>query len=373
MRIAYDAKRAFKNFTGLGNYSRSVISLMANFYPDNEYVLYTPPYNIHPSNVFTSSSNISVCQPKGIWRSFHSVWRSFKLSAQIKKDKIDIFHGLSHELPAGIAKTGAKSLLTMHDLIVLRYPHLFKYIDRKIYIKKYHAACKNADLIIAISEQTKSDLIDLMGVDEGKIRLVYQGCDPQFYSLRSEAEKQSVKQKYNLPDKFILNVGTIEERKSLAVIVKALAQLPDDIHLLAVGKPSKYMKTVQSEIVKHNLQNRVHFLHGIAFTDLPAVYQLSQVFVYPSIFEGFGIPILEALNSQVPVIAANSSSLPEVGGNAALYINVGDYDALATYIRNIINDSDLKADMISKGIQQAAKFRESEVAKALWNVYSELC
>ena len=372
MRIGYDAKRAFKNYTGLGNYSRSIISIMAQFYPANEYLLYTPPYKSHTSNVFASSSNISICQPKSIWRSFHSVWRSYRLSKEIEQGKIDIFHGLSHELPVGIKHTGAKSIVTMHDLIVLRYPHLYNYIDRKIYLKKYHTSCKYADLIIAISQQTKNDLINLMGVDEHKIRLVYQGCDPQFYILRGDAEKQIVKQKYNLPNKYILNVGTIEPRKRLAIIVKALAKLPDDVHLVAIGKSTNYMSEVQKEVKQHGLEQRVHILSGVQFADLPAIYQQAQVFVYPSIFEGFGIPILEALNSRTPVIAANSSSLPEVGGIAALYIDIDNDVMLAQYLQNVLTNSYLRNNMIENGIVQAFKFREKEVAQALWAVYNEL-
>ncbi|MDR1055171.1 MAG: glycosyltransferase family 4 protein [Prevotellaceae bacterium] len=372
MRIGYDAKRAFKNFTGLGNYSRSVISIMASYYPANEYYLYTSPYKPHASNVFAALPNIGIYQPKGFWRIFHSSWRSLKLAGLIKKDKIDIYHGLSHELPAGIQNSGAKSIVTMHDLIVLRYPHLYKAIDRNIYLQKYRMACKYADLIIAISRQTKDDLINLMGVDERKIRLVYQSCDPQFYNLCTKTEKLSVKQKYKLPNNYILNVGTIEQRKNLVTIVRALALLPSNVSLLAVGKPTEYMKTVKAEMECLGLQHRIQFLHGAQFTDLPAIYQQAQTFVYPSVFEGFGIPILEALNSRIPVITADMSSLPEVGGDAALYIEPEDSDTLAQHIKTILHDKQVRETMIEKGITQAAKFREEQIAKSLWAVYKEL-
>lgn len=370
MRIGYDAKRAFKNFTGLGNYSRSVISIMSDFYPQNEYLLYTPPYD--KEKVKFSSENIKIIQPKGLWHFFNSFWRSFSIAALLKKNKVDIYHGLSHELPSGIKKSRAKSIVTMHDLIVLRYPHLYKPADRKIYLRKYKYACTNADLVIAISEQTKQDLIDFMGVDEKKIRLVYQGCDPQFYEQKTEQQKAEVKSKYNLPDSYILNVGTIEPRKKLLTIVKALPFISPELHLVVVGKPTEYMKEINSEITKNNLTNRVHFLHKLPFNNLPTVYQQAKVFVYPSVFEGFGIPILEALNSRIPVIAANTSSLPEVGGNAALYIEPDDYETLAKSITEICENPDLQQKMIETGITQATKFREDIIAKELWKVYTEL-
>lgn len=372
MRIGYDAKRAFKNFSGLGNYSRAVISIMAQYYDQHEYVLYTTPYAAHPLQGFADKLNISIREPKGIWRLLHSVWRSLRLSKDISKDRIDIYHGLSHELPVGIQRTSAKSVVTMHDLIVLRYPHLYKPIDRQIYMKKYKASCNAADLIIAISEQTKADLIHFMHIDERKIRLVYQGCDPQFYDIKSTAEKEAVKQKYSLPDNYILSVGTIEPRKSLATIVRALAQLPTAIHLVAVGKPTPYLNIVQAEVQRLDLHNRMHFIHNAAFADLPAIYQQAIIFVYSSLFEGFGIPILEALNSRVPVVAANTSSLPEVGGDAALYIEPDDDKTLATHLYNILNDTTLRQSMVEKGLVQAATFNEDKIARSLWSVYEEL-
>ena len=372
MNIGYDAKRAFGNFTGLGNYSRSVIGIMARFYPDNNYTLYTPPFKRYPSADFLLKTCVTVKQPEGIWRTFHPLWRSFRLASSIKNDKIDIFHGLSHELPYGIGRTGATSAVTMHDLIVLRYPHLYKPVDRKIYIPKYRYACSNADLVIAVGRQTEKDLIDLMGVDPKKIRTVYQGCDNRFRSRPADSDLTDVKRKYDLPDKYILNVGTIEPRKNLSAIVAALRRLPDEINLVAVGKPTEYIETVKREIKKFGLVDRVRFLHGVTFADLPAVYALASVFVYPSIFEGFGIPILEALNMRIPTIAANTSSLPEAGGDAALYFDPDDSDTLATHIGNVLDDSDLRKTMIEKGLAQAEKFSDRNVAASLNAVYSEL-
>ena len=369
MRIGFDAKRAFKNFTGLGNYSRSVISIMSSFYPQNEYILYTPP---HKKSFNYNISNTIEKQPKGLMRFFHSFWRSFGISSQIKNSNIDIYHGLSHELPRGIKKSGAKTVVTMHDLIVLRYPHLYKPIDRAIYIRKYKRACKDADLIIAISIQTKKDLINFLDVDESKIRLVYQGCDPQFCDLKTEAEKLSIKEKYNLPDKYILSVGTIEPRKKLNTIVQALPLLCADTHLVVVGKPTEYMKTVENEITKLNLAHRVHFFHKLPFCDLPAFYQLADVFVYPSVFEGFGIPILEAMNSKTPVVAAQSSSLPEVGGNAAMYFDSDDYKTLSEHINAIRNNAEIRNEMVAKGLVQAKNFTDDKIALQLFGVYAEL-
>jgi len=289
-----------------------------------------------------------------------------------KRDKVQLFHGLSGELPAGLSKHNIRSIVTIHDLIFLRYPSFYKPIDRWIYTKKFKSACINADLIIAISKQTKQDIIDFFGISENKIRLVYQGCDPQFYDKCSDEQKQVVATKYQLPPNYILYVGTIEKRKNLNTIVKALASLPNRYSLVAVGKSTDYMQEVNSEITRLGVNNRVHFIHRVDFRDLPAIYQQAEVFVLPSVFEGFGIPVLESLNSKIPVITSNISSLPEAGGAHSIYINPADSKELERALLRLFADNNLRNYMIANGYQHALNFREQKIVADLWNVYTEL-
>ena len=372
MIIGFDAKRAFRNFTGLGNYSRSTVSLLSVFFPDNSYILYTPPYKPHPEHRFANRENIQIVQPQGVYRRFPSVWRSLGITSNAKHDGVQLFHGLSGELPTGLNKRNIRSVVTIHDLIFLRYPQFYKPIDRRIYRKKFKSACENADLVIAISKQTKQDIIDFFGIADDKIRLVYQGCDPQFYETCSDERKQAVAAKYQLPLNYILYVGTIEERKNLNTIVRALASLPDKYSLVAAGKPTAYMQRVNSEIDRLGLNSRVHFIHKVDFRDLPAIYQQAEVFALPSVFEGFGIPVLEALNSKIPVIASNISSLPEAGGAHSMYINPVDSRELEQALLRLFADNDLRNSMITNGYQHALNFREEKIAADLWNVYAEL-
>ena len=372
MIIGFDAKRAFCNFTGLGNYSRSTVSLLSELYPDNKYILYTPPYTQHPEHRFAEKENIQIVEPQGLYKHFSSVWRSFGITPCAKKDKVQLFHGLSGELPAGLAKHNIRSIVTIHDLIFLRYPQFYNPIDRLIYTKKFKSACINTDLIIAISKQTKQDIIDFFGISEDKIRLVYQGCNPQFYTECSNELKQAVEAKYHLPTNYILYVGTIEHRKNLNTILGALASLPDKYSIVAVGKPTDYMKDVNVEINRLGLNSRVHFIHSVDFRDLPAIYQLAEVFVLPSVFEGFGIPVLEALNSKIPVITSNTSSLQESGGAHSLYINPVDSRELEQALLRLFADSKLRNSMIENGYKYALNFREQKIASDLWAVYNEL-
>ncbi len=371
MRIGFDAKRAFKNFTGLGNYSRSTISILSDFYPDNDYYLYTPYYKESPLLSFAKRPNIAVRKPEGFLKRFPSAWRRFGMADDIHFDKIDLFHGLTAELPVGLSSK-IRSVVTMHDLIFLRYPEYYKPIDRWLYTNKYKSACVQADLIIAISQQTKLDLIDFFGIDSNKIRLVYQGCDSQFYHQTTESDKQRVRRLYRLPKKYILYVGTIESRKNLQTLVKAMSYLPNDVHLVAVGRETAYTETVTEEIAARNLSSRILLLNQVAFTHLPAIYQQAQVFCLPSLFEGFGIPVLEALNSRIPVVTSNISSLPEAGGPGALLVDPLNEKEIADAIQRVLSDDMLRTRLITEGQIHAKLFREDSIAKNIWNVYNEL-
>ncbi len=368
MRIGYEAKRAFKNYTGLGNYARSVIHILALQYPENQYFLYTP------DKVKNSSTNFMFDLPNlfiktAPIRFLKSYWRSKGVVKDLVTDKIEIYHGLSHEIPTGLKNVNIKSVVTIHDLIFLRFPDYFKWIDRKIYNLKFRSACKNADKIIAISEQTKKDIIHFFGTSEDKIEIVYQGCDPIFYESSTINKLKEIKEKHQLPKEYLLCVGTIENRKNQLLILKAMLHLPKHVNLVLVGKATPYEQTLQNFITLHQLESRVLFLNGVSFSDLPAIYQQAKIFIYPSQFEGFGIPILEALNSGVPVIAAKGSCLEEAGGPDSLYID--NADELTKAILQIWENEAQRNQMTINGKKFALNFREANIAQNLMAVYQK--
>ncbi|MFA6056911.1 MAG: glycosyltransferase family 1 protein [Taibaiella sp.] len=371
LRIGFDAKRAFLNNTGLGNYSRSVITSLASSFPENEYFLYTT------KQINNSRTAGMLDRPGVIIRTpaipiLKSLWRSRFVVNCLIKDEIDLYHGLSHEIPVAIQNTSIKTVVTIHDLIFLRYPQYYKPADRKIYEMKFRNACKNANKIIAISEQTKRDIIHYFGTDEAKIEVVYQSCDPSFAQKYTADHLTGIKEKYRLPEKFLLNVGTIEDRKNLMLIVKALSEVPEEIKLVVIGKETPYAGKVKKYLSEHQLENRVILLKDIPFHDLPAIYQLAKIFIYPSEFEGFGIPVLEALNAGVPVIAATGSCLEEAGGPSSLYVPPTDHKALAKAVNNILQDSRLGEDMIVAGKLYAEQFKENAHAENLMRIYKNL-
>lgn len=371
MQIGFDAKRITHNSTGLGNYSRFIVNILSSFYPENSYYLYSPSEGReHLRKQVKEASNLAFRYPSG--SVLKAYWRSKGVLKDLKKDHIEIFHGLSNELPWGLKKAGIKSIVTIHDVIFLRYPRFYKWIDRKIYTYKFRKACLDADKVIAISEMTKRDIMDFFHIDEKKIEVVYQGCDKSFGVLSSTEKKESIRKKYNLPDKFILNVGSIEERKNLLLLVKALQYVDKDISLIAVGRPTSYSTQVKQYIEDNNLSDRVVFLHNIPFSELPTIYQCASLFVYPSFFEGFGIPILEALTSGVPVIGATGSCLEEAGGPGSMYVNPTDEKELAKKIQLVFSSSSLAQQMINAGKEYIDNFSDEVLAKRLIKIYQEL-
>ena len=259
----------------------------------------------------------------------------------------------------------------MHDLIFMRYPQYFNWINRFIYKAKLVNACRFADRIVAVSLKTKVDLVELLHVNANKIEVIYQSCDPSFKEVQTSEQLQAIKAKYDLPDKYLLCVGTIEERKNLLLLVKALKQV-DNITLVVVGKPTKYLIEVKTYIDTNRLNSKVIFLHSVVFADLPAIYQQAICFIYPSRYEGFGIPVLEALVSGVSVIAAKGSCLEEAGGSDSLYVNPDDEDDLAGKINLVLSDTTFRQNMVAKGLQYSANFDDEKLIAQYAGLYNDV-
>lgn len=378
LTIAFDGKRAANNKTGLGNYSRHIISLLAKFFPQNRYVVLLPKIgkNHQFQDILNVNQNIEVILPTaGLWRNFPSLWRVFGIKNEISELHNAIYHGLSNELPLTIKKTSAKSIVTIHDLIFLKYPQYYKFFDRKIYKYKFRKACQNADKIIAVSECTKRDIIEFFGINPEKISVIYQGCDKIFKSEVTDSVLQNVKHKYNLPDRFLLNVGSIEERKNALLIVKALPLLSEKLPLVIIGKRTSYTAKIEKTANELGVGDLLHIYDKVPFEDLAPIYQLSDVFIYPSRYEGFGIPIIEAINCGVPVIAATGSCLEEAGGPDCQYVNPDDETALAQAIAKFFDKPEnqvYRQNSVAKSKKYVNKFSEENQASQLMEYYKEL-
>lgn len=373
MRIGLDAKRAFNNTSGLGNYSRFVISGLAEQYVQDEYFLFTPRVSETFRQFYPASDQVNVITPTNWHKKLPALWRTFGLGSDLKKQNIALYHGLSNELPAGLPRT-LKQVVTIHDLIFIRYPELYKPIDRQVYHYKFRYACRRANKIIAISEQTRQDIMVHYKIPAEKIEVIYQDCNPIFHQLLPAESRQQLKQKYKLPDSFILCVGTLEPRKNQLQLLRAWHQagLSSNLPLVFIGRATAYKQELEAYITQNKLAEKVFFMPYIPTQELPAIYQLAYLFVYPSVFEGFGIPILEALNSGVPVITSTGSCFREAGGEAALYADPGNLNQLTALLTQATQNQQLRANMIQKGFEQALRFRPEKTITPIHQLYVDL-
>jgi glycosyltransferase involved in cell wall biosynthesis len=375
MRIGFDAKRAFNNYTGLGNYSRFIIESLLEYAPEHQYFAYTPKLkgNWHTS-LADFPSKLHVKLPVTYAQLPAVLWRSWFITKDLQQDKINLFHGLSNEIPRGLKKAGVKSVVSIHDLIFLRYPEQYPAIDRFVYQRKFKYSCENADAIVAVSEQTKRDIIDFYHIPPDRIEVIYQGCQSGFCQrIADRTIIDQVLQKYTITKQYILCVASFTERKNQLRLIKAFQQLPTKEHdLVLVGGKSQYLDELKQYVQQSDVKSRVHFLTGVPAEDLPAFYQGCSLFVYPSLFEGFGIPIIEALHSGVPVVAATGSCLEEAGGEGALYANPLDVNDLAEKMYHVLSSETLQNRLINKGTEHVKQFAAKPIAEQLVKLYEGL-
>lgn len=373
MKIGFDAKRAMRNFTGLGNYSRYVLELLSEYESESSLVAYSSKKpKGRAVRFFEENGRIVTRYPKSfIGRLMPSVWRSFCIAKDIEREHVDIYHGLSGELPFRKLK-GVKTVVTVHDLIFRHYPELYKPFDRFMYDLKFRRACRRADAVIAISEFTKRDIVDCYHIDPARIDVVYQGCDSSFRMELSRERLEEVKRKYSLPDRYILNVGTVEERKNVLLAVRALEKTDGDVSLVIVGRHTPYADTVFQYARDKGLSGRIQHIPNADFSDLPCIYRMAQIFVYPSRIEGFGIPLLEALWSEVPVIGATGSCLEEAGGPESVYVNPDDVEGLASWFNRLLREPETCRKMVESGLEYAKTFSDSSFCVKTVEIYRKL-
>lgn len=370
-RIGFDAKRLFNNFTGLGNYSRTLVRNLVYYYPDLAYFLYTPTIQRNEdTKLFLTSPAYFVQTPNKLEK---PGWRSYRIRQQLKKHKIDLFHGLSNEIPFGLDRLPIQKVVSIHDLIYKHYPKHYPAFDRKVYDFKTQYACQHSDVVIAISESTKADLINYYQVPEHKIQVIYQTCAEDFFQDKSAALIEKVSKKYKLPQDYMLYVGSITERKNLLSILQAMKLLPREMELpfVIVGNGKEYLTEVKTYIEQENLSKYIHFINPDN-EDLPFIYQKANIFIYPSFYEGFGIPIIEALFSRTPVITSNCSSMPEAAGPDSILINPKDPGEISHAIDIVLTDSALQQKMIKKGFAYAQRFHPEPLTKELMDLYKRI-
>ena len=373
MIIGFDAKRIVRNGTGLGSYGRTLVNALGAL-NSFDMRLYAPDQGLNElRSQIVMRQGVSFCYPPHSHTALgKALWRSRGIVSQLQKDGVQVYHGLSGELPTGIDQTGIRTVVTIHDLIFMRHPEYYNRADVKIYTHKFFNTLKMADRIVAISECTRRDICELGGIDASRVDLVYQSCALRYGEEPKTHELWKARDDYMLPDRYVLSVGSIEERKNMLLAVKALHHLPDDVSLVIVGRSTPYTDIIRQYVQEHRLFDRVQMLHNVPDDDLPALYRMADCFVYPSRYEGFGIPIIEAISQGLPVVACTGSCLEEAGGPDSLYVAPDDHEALAHAIRQVLFGAPGRQQRIDRSREYVKRFENTGAARRFADIYAEL-
>jgi glycosyltransferase involved in cell wall biosynthesis len=376
MRIGIDGKVLSSRAGGIGtsayNLVRSCVRAAADRYPELEFVIFTGPQtsleDIHGSNctidtrfqgVDSSLFRLLACIPRGL-RARH----------------IDLFHGLDHIGVPLLEKVG-RYIVTIHDMIPLLWPQWVTRKHRLVVTAAYHRLRRQADLVITPSEATKADVVHRLRIDPQRIVVVPWGCDERFRPTGDPDRFTMVRERYRLPAQYLLFVGTLEPRKNLSTLLRAYALLRTEglgngLKLVIAGRAGWLYAEIFATVKTLALEDEVIFSGFVADEDLPDLYRGAQLLVFPSLYEGFGLPILEAMASGVPVITSTTASMPEVAGDAAILVDPHDPRAVAEGMARVLAGDQVRQTLIERGLRRAQRFTWDSVAQKTLDLYMAL-
>ncbi len=368
MHIGIDYTAAVQQGGGIGRYTRNLIRALADLDRENDYRLFVAGRGDDGPGSWPANFRLRAVPLSDRWTTI--LWQRLRLPVpvQLVTGRLDLFHSPDFVLPP----TGrTPTILTVHDLSFLRVPECFVPAFRRYLEGAVGRAVRRARRILADSESTRRDLIELLEVEPERVTVLYPGVEPRFRPVRDAEVLERVRARYNLPTRFILGLGTLQPRKNFDGLIRAFARLPaaDDLHLVIVGSRGWMYEEMLALPARLGLEERVHFAGFVADADLPALYNLAAIFAFPSWYEGFGLPVLEAMACGTPVVAADNSSLPEVTGEAGLLVDAADLDALTGALVRLLSDRELRARLVVAGREQARQFTWEGAARQLLEVY----
>lgn len=373
--IGIDYTAAYEQGAGIGRYVRGLIHALAAVDANTSYRLFVagatrqtlppapgPNFSWHPTRITP------------LW--FARIWQRLQipLPVELFTGRVRLYHATDFTLPPTLP--GTRTLLTVHDLSFVRAPEATTPVLKAYLDKVVPRSVQRASHVLADSLATKNDLIEFYGTPFEKITVLYSGVEPRFAPVNDTEARKAVRQRYNLPEvPYILSIGTVQPRKNYARLIEAVAALgPEhkDVHLVIAGGRGWLENPIYQAVRDFQLTDRVHFTGFARDEDLPTLYSDAVCLAYPSLYEGFGFPVLEAMACGTPVVTSNVSSMPEVAGDAALLIDPYDIDALVESLRRLLTDEVLRSTLITRGFVQAAQFTWDRAACQLRDIYRNL-
>ncbi|MDP8255681.1 MAG: glycosyltransferase family 1 protein [Candidatus Alcyoniella australis] len=376
MRIGLNSEKVLERTTGVGCYAYNLVRGLLEIDRDNRYVLFFhSDAGCYAGEPWLAGPNVELDQygakgsnPRRI------LWEQLGLPGRARRSKLDVFHYIDHTLSM-IGKP-VPTAITVHDLAFFRHPEAYTR-SRRIYKSLVSPrSIRRADRVIAVSEYTRQEVLEITGADPDKVSVVYNGIDGEFRVIQDQKLLSDFRRQHDLPQRYILFVGTLQPRKNVTGLVRAYAELVQrkavEHDLVICGERGWIFDEIFSQVERSGLTARVRFIESLPQQQLPLLYNCAELFVFPSLFEGFGLPLLEAMSCGVPVVSSNTTSMPEVVGDAALLVDPNDVDDMALQIQRALSDRELAADLRNRGLERSREFSWRKCAQSTLEIYKQM-
>ena len=367
MRIAIDARK-LRDF-GIGTYLRNILIELSRLDRETEYVVLCRPDDAAAGDVLGRNFRmVPETAPA------YSIAEQFRIPLSLARERVRLVHEPHYVLPPLVR---CRSVVTIHDCIHLMFPQYLPSKLAHVYAKgSMWSAAHKADRILTVSEASKRDILRFFDVPAEKVVVIYNAIDERFLAPANAERMELVRQRYQLDHPFVLYVGNIKPHKNIERLIdafgRARSQCPDDLKLVIIGDEISKYPGLRQSVHKHKLDKHVRFLGFQPMETLAAFYRLARAFVFPSLYEGFGLPPLEAMACGSPVVTSNVSSLPEVAGGAALLVDPYDANAIAGGIVQAVTDETLRADLMRRGLDRARSFSWPQSVKKIHEIYMQV-
>jgi glycosyltransferase involved in cell wall biosynthesis len=366
MRIGIDATALPRRLTGAGNYIVQLTRALQDVDPANEYVVFAKPPH---AELFQARGQLHVVQVALATRMFRIGWEQLALPFIVRQQQLDLLHSPHYTMPLAVR---CKTVVTFHDMTFFLHPEMHKTYKKIFFRTMIRISTRRADAIIADSESTRQDILQLLRPDSHKVSAVPLGVSDYFRPIVDVSAAERIRRKYHLPNSIILYVGVLEPRKNLPTLVKAFKSLVDRglPHTLVLAGHKGWMYTELFQTIEElQLAERVRFTGYVPDGDLAGLYSAADAFVYPSVYEGFGLPVLEAMACGIPVVTSKVSSMPEIAGETGVLIDPRRADELANALYRVLTDRALHDTLAHKGLERSKLFSWRRTAQETLAVY----
>jgi glycosyltransferase involved in cell wall biosynthesis len=367
MRIAIDARK-LRDF-GIGTYIRNILAELSRLDQTTEYVVICRPSDVDAQRMLGPNFRmVPEAAPP------YSISEQIRIPLCLRRERANLVHEPHYVLPAA---TPCRSVVTIHDCIHLMFPQYLPNRLAYVYAKAaMWTATRKATRILTVSEASKRDILRFFDIPPEKVSVIYNAIDARFLGPADQNRMELVRQRYQLDHPFVLYVGNIKRHKNVERLIDAFARArpacPDDLRLIIIGDEISKYPALRQAVHRHRLDKYVRFLGFQPHETLAAFYRLARAFVFPSLYEGFGLPPLEAMACGTPVVTSNVSSLPEIAGDAALLVDPYDVDAIADGIERAVTDEALRADLMARGLARARAFSWTQSVAKIHEIYMEV-